>query len=162
MPSFRATTLNTPQYSHYLKANGSKLGVSRGFSYCSSGIAQLVLWLRLGGPGFESRQAHECCCSPVGPNQLWGTLRILFSGYRALFLRGEIWPNREDDHSPVRVLNAEVKTNGAINSGPVPLLSPPYTVMLHTGTVFFFTFVTCILILSKFYLFTNWCTSELS
>jgi len=26
---------------------------------------------------------------------------------------------------------------------------------------FFFTIVLCILILSKFYLFTNWCTSEL-
>jgi len=28
--------------------------------------------------------------------------------------------------------------------------------------ILFFTFIPCILILSKFYLFTNWCASEFS
>jgi hypothetical protein len=39
------------------------------------------------------------------------------------FSPGVIWPKREADHSPV--LNADVKTNGALNYGPVPLPFPP-------------------------------------
>jgi len=35
-------------------------------------------------------------------------------------------------------------------------------VSLKYGTGFFFTYLPCILILSKIFLFTYWCTSELS
>jgi len=34
--------------------------------------------------------------------------------------------------------------------------------LIRTYLFFFFTFAPCVLILSKVYLFTNWCTSELS
>ena len=45
---------------------------------------------------------------------------------------------------------------------PFLLLQATDSSTVNTDGAIIFTFVPCILILSKFYLITNWCTSELS
>jgi len=71
------------------------------------GSISIATRLRVGRPGFDSRQGWELLSTLPRPDRLCGSLSLLTNGYRGAVSSIEKLPGREADHTPPSISQAK-------------------------------------------------------